>query len=287
MFIIRFIIRRYIFLALTSLLSAMFGFGQHAYASNAVDVLARTFYEIAVTGQKTGAKEGRRGQLSDAEALALYSPAQQKHSFNACADQFPKSRPLKTDTLTAIDRRPIALCSNHFAVVYSAKSKTPLVVVERLNRHRISDAKGEQRTNQFYPDPRLPENARAYLSDFKGSGMDRGHNSPAANQPDPVSMSQSFALSNMVAQDPTHNQKIWNKIEQDVRKFAGRADGDVYVYTGPLFKGSIKTIGHNRVWVPTVSLPYAVHHSRVKESQSPRQWYSRMLRTFQISPPRL
>lgn len=146
---------------------------------------------------------------------------------------------------------PIALCSNHFAVAYSAKSKTPLVVIERLNRHQINDAKGEQRTNQFYPDPRLPRNARADLSDFKGSGLDRGHNSPAANQPDQISMSQSFALSNMVPQDPTHNQKIWNKVEQDVRKFAGRAEGNVYVYTGPLFKGSIETIGDNRVWVPS------------------------------------
>jgi endonuclease G len=148
---------------------------------------------------------------------------------------------------------PLALCSDNFAVLYSQTSKTPLVVVERLTAAQLQDAKGEERTNQFYADPRIPKGGRAELSDYRSQhpAVDRGHQSPAADAPSPHAMAQSFALSNMVPQDPTNNRKIWSKVESDVRKFAKRADGDVFVFTGPLFDSGHSTIGDNKVWVPT------------------------------------
>lgn len=171
-------------------------------------------------------------------------------SFVSCQAVFPKAQPLD---VAKVDRqwRPTALCSNHFAVLYSALTKTPLVVAERLSPQGLADARDEARTDEFYADPRLPYGARAELEDFRGSGMDRGHLAPAADQPDQVAMAQSFALSNMVPQDPTNNRKIWSKIESDTRAFARRAKGNVYVFSGPLFQGAPQTIGRNKVWVPT------------------------------------
>lgn len=81
------------------------------------------------------------------------------------------------------------------------------------------------------------------------------HLANAADQPDQQSMIQSFALSNMVCQDAFNNRKgPWIKAEKDTRKFTKRAAGDVYVFSGPLFRaaaGQQRTIGANRVWVPT------------------------------------
>lgn len=194
----------------------------------------------------------RSGSTSQNAALGLYSNKQKQASFDGCADLFPAAQPIKMATVPAT-MKPLALCSDNFAVLYSQTSKTPLVVVERLNAAQLQDAKGEERTNQFYPDPRIPKSGRAELSDYRSQypAVDRGHQSPAADAPNPNAMAQSFALSNMVPQNPTNNRKIWSKVESDVRKFAKRADGNVFVFTGPLFDSGHRTIGDNKVWVPT------------------------------------
>jgi len=194
----------------------------------------------------------RSGSLSEREALALYSAAQQEPGFDACVDQFPQEQPLALG-LVPSSMKPLALCSDEFAVLYSQTSKTPLVVVERLNARRLADAQGEQRSDNFYADPRIDRAGRADLADYRGQhpAVDRGHQAPAADAPTPQAMAQSFSLSNMVPQDPVNNRKMWNKIEQDVRKFARRARGDVFVFTGPLFDSGHDTIGRGKVWVPT------------------------------------
>lgn len=189
-----------------------------------------------------------RAALQDNAAAPVALPS--GRGFSGCASLFPQKTPLNVASVSA-DWKPVALCSNHFAVLYSGLSKTPLVTFEKLNRAQIADAKDEQRTDQFFPDPRLPRGVRAELEDYRGTGQDRGHLAPAGDQPDPESMAQSFALSNMVPQDPTNNRKTWSKVEGDVRKFVRRAKGDVFVFSGPIFNAPRRTIGPNRVWVPS------------------------------------
>jgi len=190
----------------------------------------------------TGAKGGTG-------PIELYAPAQRSSTFDGCKQLFPGGRPIPL-TVVSADWMPRGLCSDSFAVLYSGKSKTPLVVVERLSRQQIEDA-DEKRTNTFFPDPRLPAAERAYLDDYKGSGYDRGHMAPAGDAPTPNAMAQTFSLSNIAPQDATHNRRVWSKLESDTRKYARRAQGDVYVFTGPLFDKGHTTIGRNRVWVPT------------------------------------
>lgn len=184
-------------------------------------------------------------------AKDLYNKGQLSQSFSECADVFPNHNTQLVEKVFSANMRPTPLCSDDFAVLYSKVSKTPLVTVERLNAAMMLDAKGEERTDDFYADPRLKSGERAELSDYKGSGFDRGHQVPAANAVNQRSMAQTFSLSNMIPQDPTHNRKVWSKIESDTRKYVSRAQGDVFVFTGPLFLGNVSTIGGNKVWVPS------------------------------------
>lgn len=161
--------------------------------------------------------------------------------FEACRAMFAGGQPP-----VAHVEKGRAICFDNFAVMHSGKTKTPAYVAERLNKSILGDAKGEERTDRFYEEARIPSADRATLGDYKGSGYDRGHMSPAADQPNPNAMAQSFSLSNMVPQAPQHNRKLWAMIEKNTRQYVMRAQGDVYVITGPVFdgaKGTNNTIG--------------------------------------------
>ncbi|WP_082584365.1 DNA/RNA non-specific endonuclease [Noviherbaspirillum sp. Root189] len=147
--------------------------------------------------------------------------------------------------------KPRELCYDAFAVLHSGLAKTPVFVAERLSRAQLENDKSGKRTDKFFADARIPRGERAELDDYKHSGYSRGHMAPAGNMPTVQAMAQSFSLANMVPQAPENNQKSWNGIEQTTRKYALRAKGDVYVISGPVYDGKPKTIGDNRVWVPT------------------------------------
>lgn len=182
--------------------------------------------------------------------LALLSSAALA-AFDACLDTFPAKTPPR---LVASELGQLRdLCFSEFAILHSGQSKTPLYVVERLNRAQLIDAKGEDRADKFYAEARLPSRDRAQLSDYKGSGYDRGHMAPAGDMPNPEAMAQSFSLANMVPQAPQLNRGVWaRKVEEATRHYVMRASADVYVFTGPVFTNvPIMTIGAGRVWVPS------------------------------------
>jgi endonuclease G len=99
----------------------------------------------------------------------------------------------------------------------------------------------------------LEEGDRAELSDYKGNGYDRGHMAPAADMRwDQQAMEECFYLSNMVPQvGKGMNQGIWKNLEENIRKWALDRE-ELYIFTGPIYEdGGKKTIGKNKVGVPT------------------------------------
>lgn len=142
------------------------------------------------------------------------------------------------------------LCYEAFAILHSGVSKTPVFVAQKLNRTSIADA-DEKRTNRFFSDARLPSAERATLDDYKGSGYARGHMAPAGDMPTAQAMVQSFSLANMVPQNQRQNSGPWSQIEKATRQYAARAQGDVYVITGPVFATNAPAIGNGQVRVPS------------------------------------
>ena len=169
--------------------------------------------------------------------------------FSACPQFFASGKP----PLVAPRPTQRALCYDAFAILHSGESKTAVYVAQRLNRASVLDA-DEKRTNRFFADARLRSDERATLADYLRSGFDKGHLAPAGDMPTPPAMAQSFSLANMVPQAPRHNQGAWRtSVEDATRKYAGRASGEVYVITGPVFEPSIaqsKAIGPGQVRVP-------------------------------------
>ncbi len=90
----------------------------------------------------------------------------------------------------------------------------------------------------------------AKLSDYAGSGYDRGHLAPAADMCiNTTAMSECFYLSNMSPQEGSFNSGRWRMLETAVRNWAIEFD-TVYVVTGPVLRRSRKSIGEEDVTVP-------------------------------------
>jgi endonuclease G len=193
--------------------------------------------------------------------LAFDTVSHAGEDFASCPQFFANAKP------PVVAPRPTnrALCYEAFAILHSGESKTPVFVAEKLNRAAVADA-NEKRTNRFFADARLRSVERATLEDYKNSGYDRGHLAPAGDMPTAQAMAQSFSLANMVPQAPEHNRGVWAKsVEMATRNYVRRADGDVYVITGPVYVPSIAqspSIGPGRVRVPKYLFKLVYDQSR-------------------------
>jgi len=149
--------------------------------------------------------------------------------------------------------RGTLLCRKGYALAHNAKYKTPEWVAEHLTKEKASAYL--PRKDYFTADPDLPFGERAELSDYKGSGFDRGHMAPAADfRWDSEAYKECYYLSNIVPQvGRGMNQGIWATLENLVRQWAITRE-ELYIYTGPIYSESVdalRTIGKNEIAVPT------------------------------------
>ena len=101
----------------------------------------------------------------------------------------------------------------------------------------------------FNQDP-IVTTASADWRNFKNSGYDRGHLCPAGDRKYSKELyDETFFTSNIAPQIPSFNNGVWNRLEQKTRYWATKYNG-LYVITGGVLKGEMKTIGKEKVAVP-------------------------------------
>ena len=181
--------------------------------------------------------------LALAVLVGLLNPLSAFALFEDCKDLFPGQK------IPSTQQAGRGLCFDSFAIYYSPSDKKPIYTVEKLSREQLL-VPHPKRSNRFYEEARLPLNERSLLSDYRGSGYDRGHNAPAGDMTNERSMAQSFSLANMMPQARQNNQGIWAKnVEEPTRLYVKRATNDVYVFTGST--GNSGSIGSSRVTIPS------------------------------------
>jgi endonuclease G len=141
------------------------------------------------------------------------------------------------------------LCKKNYAVIHSCSVKNPVAVMEHVSAEDVNGP--AKRRNDFREDPAVRPECRSTMADYAGSGYDRGHLVPAANNTQSADiMSESFFLSNMIPQVPGNNRGIWRILELQVRDSVRTTGQDLYVISGAVYAQGSKTIG-NGVAVPT------------------------------------
>ncbi|MCX7597939.1 MAG: DNA/RNA non-specific endonuclease [Armatimonadetes bacterium] len=133
----------------------------------------------------------------------------------------------------AVSDDEMLLVQQDYVIWYDRGLRVPLWVGYRLTPANLVGS--SERPEAFRPDPRLPPQARADLSDYEGSGFDRGHMAPDADfRHSTIARVNTYILSNICPQYPPFNRGLWAQFERRVREWA-REFGAVYVVTGAIF----------------------------------------------------
>lgn len=171
------------------------------------------------------------------------------------------------------------LCREGYAVGYDYDRKIPAWVAYCLTPASVN--KKFKRSNKFKFDVDIPLKYRSKLSDYKGSGYDRGHMAASATVDSSyTAMAESFLLSNMTPQLPGLNRQGWRYLESYIREWTNERK-QLYVVTGVLFEGDHEVIG-NGVHVPTHfykvvfdsvgmdAIAFIVPHRAISKSELPK-----------------
>jgi DNA/RNA endonuclease G (NUC1) len=150
----------------------------------------------------------------------------------------PRTRGLDTVTLEHTWYRSYFVNSAHI----------PWVVEYTLRATDVNCEDPIKRSDKFAPDP-FNVAATDLDKDYAGTGYDRGHNMPAANNGchGPHAMAECFYFSNMFPQTHRLNAGAWKSLEVQERDLAIEHDS-IYVWIGSY--GVAKKIGTNKVVVP-------------------------------------
>ncbi|GAA4238596.1 DNA/RNA non-specific endonuclease [Postechiella marina] len=134
-----------------------------------------------------------------------------------------------------------------YSLSYNEKHEQAEWVAYELKKSHLSSINHKR---PYFEVDKAVKTGAAHWRNYKKSGFDRGHLCPAGDRRYSKSAhDETFLTSNISPQEHKFNSGVWNRLEQKVRYWAGKYNG-VFVVTGGVLKGSMKTIGDEEVAVP-------------------------------------
>jgi endonuclease G len=203
------------------------------------------------TPQDVSAASGSSGGGSSAAAQAVASDGAPAADATTTACVKEAYGAVGAPEAVGSDVAERVICRAGYALAFDLRTRDPDWVIEHVAATQIVGS--ASRSNAFKADPILGA-AGSQLADYARSGYDRGHQAPAGDfKSSQALMDDSFYLSNMAPQVGLgFNRGEWARVEGSVRCWLKQGVAqDVYIITGPVYGSGTKTIGANKVVVPT------------------------------------
>lgn len=142
---------------------------------------------------------------------------------------------------SAQNTNEVVLKHTNYTSIFSISKKYPVVVEWWVTKAKVDCPTPLKRKDNFKPDPLLPQHTDI-SKDYVGSGYDRGHMMPAADNLCQTQQIQdeSFYFSNMAAQTHRLNAGDWKSLETFTRE-ESKVKDSIHVWAGNI--GEIKKIG--------------------------------------------
>ena len=136
---------------------------------------------------------------------------------------------------------------NNYSLSYNEKHEQAEWVAYELKKSHLSNTNHKR---PYFEIDKAVKTGAANWRNYKNSGYDRGHLCPAGDRRfTKTAHDETFLTSNISPQEHNFNAGIWNTLEQKVRYWAKKYDG-VFVVTGGVLNGNMKSIGDENVSVP-------------------------------------
>jgi endonuclease G len=144
-------------------------------------------------------------------------------------------------SITSNAQDTIRIKHTNYVTVFSKSKHYPVLVEWWATKAKVSCSKPLSRKDNFKPDPSLTSETDL-ANDYKGSGFDRGHMMPAADNlcQTPQVQDECFYFSNMAPQPHALNAGDWKGVETLERQLATEKDS-IHVWCGNV--GETKKIG--------------------------------------------
>lgn len=169
----------------------------------------------------------------------------------------------------------LVLCREGYAIGYNNKLKSAEWVSYTLDKELGNDV---ERQDNFRVDPDIKPIFQTTPEDYDEPVYHQGHlaNSESIDQTQNAN-DETFYMSNMTPQLPTHNTGIWKGLENRERKWANKR-GRVIVLAGPVYHNQFTYIGDHVpvpsaywkvIYDPSVNeaIAYLIPHKKLKTSQ--------------------